>query len=240
MRHYYKTLTPLLFVDVFNITNMRGKVAKFCIFKTVYRLGEDIIGTFNFSEGDIPCLQVQFLSFHVAMLSFCMTLTKIGRSVCFAVFCQPAEWGGGPAAVPAASRAGGERNRAWTTPGIMPPHCLQSLLSPSSSQCHTRLQHRHRSVTRRLKCVSLWNCHHWNAWKLFSFCSNPEVASALWICDCPRAAGATHGAAESIGGHRVDRRRTCRCGYIQLGSARESFAHQPGLGVLYVPLYGVQ
>lgn len=41
----------------FNITNMRGKVAKFCIFKTVYRLGEDIIGTFNFSEGDIPCLQ---------------------------------------------------------------------------------------------------------------------------------------------------------------------------------------
>ncbi|KAM8899142.1 RAB6A-GEF complex partner protein 2 [Spinachia spinachia] len=42
---------------MFNITNMRGKVAKFCIFKTVYRLGEDIIGTFNFSEGDIPCLQ---------------------------------------------------------------------------------------------------------------------------------------------------------------------------------------
>lgn len=42
---------------MFNITNMRGKVAKFCIFKTMYRLGEDIIGTFNFSEGDIPCLQ---------------------------------------------------------------------------------------------------------------------------------------------------------------------------------------
>uniref|UniRef100_A0A8C1JWV9 RAB6A-GEF complex partner protein 2-like n=1 Tax=Cyprinus carpio TaxID=7962 RepID=A0A8C1JWV9_CYPCA len=42
---------------MFNITNMRGKVAKFCIFKTVYRLGEDIIGTFTFSEGDIPCLQ---------------------------------------------------------------------------------------------------------------------------------------------------------------------------------------
>uniref|UniRef100_A0A3Q2XV12 GP1 homolog, RAB6A GEF complex partner 1 n=1 Tax=Hippocampus comes TaxID=109280 RepID=A0A3Q2XV12_HIPCM len=42
---------------MFNITNVRGKVAKFCIFKTMYRLGEDIIGTFNFSEGDIPCLQ---------------------------------------------------------------------------------------------------------------------------------------------------------------------------------------
>lgn len=42
---------------LFNITNSRGKVAKFCIFKCVYRLGEDIVGTFNFSEGDIPCLQ---------------------------------------------------------------------------------------------------------------------------------------------------------------------------------------
>ncbi|XP_010784213.1 RAB6A-GEF complex partner protein 2 [Notothenia coriiceps] len=44
-------------LQMFNITNMRGKVAKFCIFKMVYRLGEDIVGTFNFSEGDIPCLQ---------------------------------------------------------------------------------------------------------------------------------------------------------------------------------------
>ncbi|KAM8881356.1 RAB6A-GEF complex partner protein 2 [Synchiropus picturatus] len=42
---------------MFNIANGRGKVVKLCIFKTVYRLGEDIIGTFNFSEGDIPCLQ---------------------------------------------------------------------------------------------------------------------------------------------------------------------------------------
>ncbi|XP_076829384.1 RAB6A-GEF complex partner protein 2 [Brachyhypopomus gauderio] len=42
---------------LFNITNARGKVARFCIFKTMYRLGEDIVGTFNFSEGDIPCLQ---------------------------------------------------------------------------------------------------------------------------------------------------------------------------------------
>lgn len=64
--------------DMFNITNMRGKVAKFCIFKTVYRLGEDIIGTFNFSEGDIPCLQVSLQSLSqflynngVAVLSAC-------------------------------------------------------------------------------------------------------------------------------------------------------------------------
>ncbi|KAK1175116.1 RAB6A-GEF complex partner protein 2 [Acipenser ruthenus] len=42
---------------LFNITNVRGKVGKFCIFKMVYRIGEDIVGTFDFSEGDIPCLQ---------------------------------------------------------------------------------------------------------------------------------------------------------------------------------------
>lgn len=61
---------------MFNITNMRGKVAKFCIFKTVYRLGEDIIGTFNFSEGDIPCLQVPFLSLHISMLSLCAAFSN--------------------------------------------------------------------------------------------------------------------------------------------------------------------
>lgn len=45
-------------LDLYNISNTRGKVGTFCIFKTVYKIGEDVIGTFNFSEGDIPCLQV--------------------------------------------------------------------------------------------------------------------------------------------------------------------------------------
>uniref|UniRef100_H0YUD1 RGP1 homolog, RAB6A GEF complex partner 1 n=1 Tax=Taeniopygia guttata TaxID=59729 RepID=H0YUD1_TAEGU len=42
---------------LYNISNTRGKVGTFCIFKTVYKIGEDVIGTFSFSEGDIPCLQ---------------------------------------------------------------------------------------------------------------------------------------------------------------------------------------
>uniref|UniRef100_A0A8C0AV12 RGP1 homolog, RAB6A GEF complex partner 1 n=1 Tax=Buteo japonicus TaxID=224669 RepID=A0A8C0AV12_9AVES len=44
-------------LHLYNISNTRGKVGSFCIFKTVYKIGEDVIGTFNFSEGDIPCLQ---------------------------------------------------------------------------------------------------------------------------------------------------------------------------------------
>uniref|UniRef100_H3AZI7 RGP1 homolog, RAB6A GEF complex partner 1 n=1 Tax=Latimeria chalumnae TaxID=7897 RepID=H3AZI7_LATCH len=44
-------------LHLYNITNARGKVGKFCIFKMAYKIGEDIVGTFDFSEGDIPCLQ---------------------------------------------------------------------------------------------------------------------------------------------------------------------------------------
>ncbi|XP_010218122.1 PREDICTED: RAB6A-GEF complex partner protein 2 [Tinamus guttatus] len=47
-------------LHLYNISNTRGKVGTFCIFKTVYKIGEDVIGTFNFSEGDIPCLQRHF------------------------------------------------------------------------------------------------------------------------------------------------------------------------------------
>lgn len=49
---------PSCSTDLYNISNTRGKVGTFCIFKTIYKIGEDVIGTFNFSEGDIPCLQV--------------------------------------------------------------------------------------------------------------------------------------------------------------------------------------
>ncbi|KAM4689923.1 RAB6A-GEF complex partner protein 2, partial [Rhinophrynus dorsalis] len=41
----------------FNISNARGRVGTFCIFKTIYKIGEDVIGTFTFSDGEIPCLQ---------------------------------------------------------------------------------------------------------------------------------------------------------------------------------------
>lgn len=41
----------------FNITNSFGKVAKFFIYKTVYRLGEDIIGLFDFNESAVKCIR---------------------------------------------------------------------------------------------------------------------------------------------------------------------------------------
>lgn len=39
------------------ITNQFGKVAKFCVLKSTYKLGEDIVGIFNFTETTVPCVQ---------------------------------------------------------------------------------------------------------------------------------------------------------------------------------------
>ncbi|XP_008936699.1 PREDICTED: retrograde Golgi transport protein RGP1 homolog [Merops nubicus] len=61
-------------LHVYNISNTRGKVGTFCIFKTVYKIGEDVIGTFNFSEGDIPCLQHQEACLHTAQSSFSLPI----------------------------------------------------------------------------------------------------------------------------------------------------------------------
>lgn len=44
--------------NYYNITNTRGKVGRFCLFKQAYRLGEDIVGTFDFSKSTVPCLQL--------------------------------------------------------------------------------------------------------------------------------------------------------------------------------------
>lgn len=40
------------------ITNQSGQVAKLCLLKSSFKLGEDVIGIFNFSEASVPCVQV--------------------------------------------------------------------------------------------------------------------------------------------------------------------------------------
>ncbi|KAJ8973387.1 hypothetical protein NQ317_012103 [Molorchus minor] len=44
--------------NFYMITNMWGKVARFCLFKPAYKLGEDIIGTFDFTVATVNCMQV--------------------------------------------------------------------------------------------------------------------------------------------------------------------------------------
>jgi len=40
------------------ITNQMGRVARLCLFKTTFKLGEDVVGFFDFTESTIPCVQV--------------------------------------------------------------------------------------------------------------------------------------------------------------------------------------
>jgi len=41
----------------FVIANSKGKVCKFCMYKKNFRLGEDIVGSFDFTVGDVECVQ---------------------------------------------------------------------------------------------------------------------------------------------------------------------------------------
>jgi hypothetical protein len=43
---------------LYNITNSHGKVAQFCLFKQAYRVGDDVVGTCDFADSSVPCVQV--------------------------------------------------------------------------------------------------------------------------------------------------------------------------------------
>ena len=62
---YLQNLTSRRSPVIYNIVNQRGKVAKLCIFKSVFRLGEDIIGFFDFSGSQVPCYQVCMLFYYL-------------------------------------------------------------------------------------------------------------------------------------------------------------------------------
>ncbi|KAK3093686.1 hypothetical protein FSP39_018912 [Pinctada imbricata] len=51
------TITAKKAPHPYNITNQRGRVATFTLFKQAFKLGEDIVGVFDFSEGTVPCVQ---------------------------------------------------------------------------------------------------------------------------------------------------------------------------------------
>ncbi|XP_057372870.1 RAB6A-GEF complex partner protein 2-like isoform X2 [Daphnia carinata] len=43
--------------SVYKVTNGNGKVVNLCLFKSGYRLGEDIVGTLDFSASNVSCIQ---------------------------------------------------------------------------------------------------------------------------------------------------------------------------------------
>lgn len=63
--HKLDCLTARKSPNTFVITNQLGKVAKFSLLKSNYKIGEDIVGIFNFTEATVPCVQVSYLSYLV-------------------------------------------------------------------------------------------------------------------------------------------------------------------------------
>ncbi|XP_052245821.1 RAB6A-GEF complex partner protein 2-like [Dreissena polymorpha] len=55
--HILETVTCRKGPHSYNITNSRGRVARCVMFKTAYKLGEDIIGIMDFSETNVSCVQ---------------------------------------------------------------------------------------------------------------------------------------------------------------------------------------
>ena len=55
---FFQLLSSRRSPSVYKVTNSQGKVVSLCLFKSSYRLGEDIIGTLDFSDGVVSCMQV--------------------------------------------------------------------------------------------------------------------------------------------------------------------------------------
>lgn len=51
------TVTSRRSSHVYNIVSGRGTVGRFCLFKSAYRIGEEIVGSFDFSDSLIICLK---------------------------------------------------------------------------------------------------------------------------------------------------------------------------------------
>lgn len=54
---FLEDLTSRRRPNYYNVTHQNGKVVRFCLLKSSFRLGEDILGSFDFSEATIPCVQ---------------------------------------------------------------------------------------------------------------------------------------------------------------------------------------
>lgn len=72
--HRLDCLTSRRCSNTYVITNQLGQVAKFCLLKSNFKLGEDVIGVFNFSDATVPCVQVRecfsFVFFQLLLFAF--------------------------------------------------------------------------------------------------------------------------------------------------------------------------
>lgn len=56
--HHLQNTTARRRPNFYLISNKRGRVGRFCLFKQNFKLGEDIVGTLDFSSRTVRCVQV--------------------------------------------------------------------------------------------------------------------------------------------------------------------------------------
>jgi hypothetical protein len=74
------------FVDIYNVVNKDGLVGCFILFKSAYRIGDEILGIFDFRECKVKCTKV---SPHLLKKGLermteqqCLLLSYLDRSLC--------------------------------------------------------------------------------------------------------------------------------------------------------------
>lgn len=56
--HHLQNITARRRPNFYLISNKRGRVGRFCLFKPAYKLGEDVVGTLDFTCRTVRCVQV--------------------------------------------------------------------------------------------------------------------------------------------------------------------------------------
>ena len=54
----------------YDIRNSKGRVGRLCVFKTSFRLGEDIMGIFDFSDAESQCMQYSVILYCEEQVKF--------------------------------------------------------------------------------------------------------------------------------------------------------------------------
>uniref|UniRef100_A0A1A9X448 RAB6A-GEF complex partner protein 2 n=1 Tax=Glossina brevipalpis TaxID=37001 RepID=A0A1A9X448_9MUSC len=75
--HHLKNFTARRAPKFYRISNKRGFVARFCLFKPAYKLGEDIVGSLDFANCSVRCVQ---FSVKLQIQEICLTSNNTKNS----------------------------------------------------------------------------------------------------------------------------------------------------------------
>ncbi|XP_065670990.1 RAB6A-GEF complex partner protein 2 isoform X1 [Hydra vulgaris] len=79
-------------LNTYNIQSANGIVGKFCLSKVYYRLGEDVLGMFEFSKSSIPCIKYTVcLQFEESISKECLANESVSNLIHYTTVSQHTE-----------------------------------------------------------------------------------------------------------------------------------------------------